>query len=277
MAELLTLEVGDWSFTARAWGPSGGRVVLLLHGFPQTSTSWAAVGAQLGQRGLRAVAVDQRGYSSGARPSDVAAYRMADLVRDAMGFAQSLGGRVDVAGHDFGGIVGWQLATRHPELVRTFIAVSTPNQLALDHVLATVPEERERFAYIREFRRPGVAEAALLDDDGRRLRALFGDRMPSARMDEDVAAMQLPGALTAALNWYRAMSPDDSQGLGLVTVPTSYVWGSADIAFGRAAAELSGRYVDADYRFVPLEGASHWLPDERPELLADEICLRALG
>ncbi|HYU66324.1 MAG TPA: alpha/beta hydrolase, partial [Jatrophihabitantaceae bacterium] len=96
------------------------------------------------------------------------------------------------------------------------------------------------------------------------------------RIESDVQAMRQPGTLTAALNWYRAMSPRDADGLGLVTVPTTYVWGSADVAFSRAVAEASGDYVDADYTFVPLDGVSHWLPDESPGVLADEILARVL-
>jgi pimeloyl-ACP methyl ester carboxylesterase len=88
---------------------------------------------------------------------------------------------------------------------------------------------------------------------------------------EDVAFFARPGVLTAALNWYRAMSPTDSAGAARVRVPTSYVWGSEDPAFGREAAELTGGYVDGPYRFVALEGASHWLPDEVPDTLADVI------
>ena len=139
-----------------------------------------------------------------------------------------------------------------------------------------MPEERERFAYIRLFREAGKAEQVLLGDDARALRAMFGDAVAPERIASDVQAMQQPGALTAALNCYRAMSPRDANGLGLVTVPTTYVWGSDDVAFSRAAAEASGDYVDADYTFVPLDGVSHWLPDEAPGALAVEILARVL-
>jgi pimeloyl-ACP methyl ester carboxylesterase len=73
------------------------------------------------------------------------------------------------------------------------------------------------------------------------------------------------------LSWYRAMSFGDAAGLATVTVPTAYVWGSGDLAFGTEAAELTARYVDGPYRFVPLEGASHWLPDEVPDTVAEVI------
>ena len=277
MAQPLSLSANGYQFSGFDLGPPDGRIVLLLHGFPQTSTSWAEVAGRLAERDLRVVAIDQRGYSPGARPLDVSDYAMSRLVADVVAVIDELGGTVDLVGHDWGGVVGWQVAARHPDRLRTFTVASTPNQLAVDAVHAATPEERERFAYIRLFREAGHAEQVLLDDDARRLRAMFGTAVAAERVDADVRAMQHPGALTAALNWYRAMSRHDTDGLGPVTVPTTYVWGSEDLAFGRAVAEASGEYVDADYRFVPLEGVSHWIPDEVPGVLADEIAARVLG
>ena len=274
--EALRLPANGFEFSGFALGPTSGRTVLLLHGFPQTSQSWTGVAARLADQGLRAVAIDQRGYSPGARPPSVDDYAMPSLLADVLAVIDELGGTVDLVGHDWGGVVGWQLAARHPERLRTFTVASTPNHLAINAVHAALPEERERFAYIRLFREPGKAEQVLLGDDARALRAIFGGMVAPERVASDVLAMQQPGALSAALNWYRAMSPRDADGLGLVTVPTTYVWGSADVAFSRAVAEASGDYVDADYTFVPLEGASHWLPDEAPGALADEILARVL-
>ena len=65
------MDVGDLTFDVRADGPDDGRPVLLLHGFPETSASWAAVTPRLTEAGLRTYAVDQLGYSPGARPLDV--------------------------------------------------------------------------------------------------------------------------------------------------------------------------------------------------------------
>jgi pimeloyl-ACP methyl ester carboxylesterase len=273
----LRLPANGFEFSGFSAGPSTGRTVLLLHGFPQTSASWTAVASRLAAGGLRAVAIDQRGYSPGARPPGVADYALPGLLADVLAVIDELGGTVDLVGHDWGGVVGWQLAARHPERLRTLTVASTPNQLAINAVHAAVPEERERFAYIRTFREPGRAERALLDDDARGLRALFGSSVAPERVETDVRALQQPGAMTAALNWYRAMAREDADGLGLVTVPTTYVWGSDDIAFSRAVAEASGAYVDADYTFVPLEGVSHWIPDEAPGVLADEILARVLA
>src|SRR6266566_1341911 len=146
MAQLeeLQLPANGFEFSGLSVGPATGRTVLLLHGFPQTSESWTEVATRLAAHGLRAVAIDQRGYSPGARPSSVADYAMPNLIADVLAVIDELGGTVDLVGHDWGGVVGWQLAARHPERLRTFTVASTPNQLAINAVHAAVPEERER-------------------------------------------------------------------------------------------------------------------------------------
>jgi pimeloyl-ACP methyl ester carboxylesterase len=276
MTTPLQLAANGFEFSGFSVGPPDGRTVLLLHGFPQTSRSWRDVADRLAGAGLRAVAIDQRGYSPGARPSEVTAYALPSLIADVCAVVDALGGPVDLVGHDWGAVVGWQVAARHPDRVRTWTAISTPNQLALNEVLAVDDEQRQRFGYILAFREPGRAETALLADDARRLRELYGGAVPADRVEADVAVLTQPGALTAALNWYRAMSPHDADGLGLVTVPTTYIWGTDDVAFGRRAAEESGRFVDADYTFVPLDGVSHWIPDQAPDAVADEILARVI-
>jgi pimeloyl-ACP methyl ester carboxylesterase len=252
------LDANGFRFDALTAGPQDGPVVLLLHGFPQTASSWQAVMERLAARGLRCVAED---------------YRLPALVSDAQAFIAALGGRVHLVGHDWGGVVGWQVAARHPSLVASWTAVSTAYGLALRDVF-TDPAQRERFAYMRQLRQPD-SERWLLDSGAANFRDLFGGRVSSRRLEEDLRLLAEPGALTAATNWYRAMDRSDSDGLGPVTVPTTYVWGAGDVAFSREAAERTGHYVEADYRFVPLEDASHWLPDEVPDLLADEIAARA--
>jgi pimeloyl-ACP methyl ester carboxylesterase len=97
-----------------------------------------------------------------------------------------------------------------------------------------------------------------------------------AQVDSYVAQLSEPGALTSALNWYRAMRADLGA-LPAVTVPTTYVWSDEDQAIGRAGAERCGEFVDADYRFVELPGISHWIPEQSPEELAEAILARVGG
>jgi pimeloyl-ACP methyl ester carboxylesterase len=276
-ARPLTVAVPGGTLTGWEWGPPDGTVVLLLHGFPQRSTAWSGVGERLAEVGLRAVALDQRGYSDGLRPPAVADYALPRLVGDALAAVDALGRPVHLAGHDWGGIVGWHLASRYPQAVRTWTALSTPSPLALAAALAEDPDQRTRLGYIEAFRQPGHAEAALLAGGGARLRAIYGAAVPPDQATEDIAFFSRPGVLSAALNWYRAMSPQDLDGLTRAAIPTSYVWGANDIAFGRTAAERTGAEVVGPYSFVPLEGTGHWLLEEAPDTVAQTISERALG
>ncbi|HEY3010254.1 MAG TPA: alpha/beta hydrolase [Micromonosporaceae bacterium] len=260
------------SFDVYAGGPSDGPAVLLLHGFPQHSGEWELITPALHAAELRTYAVDQRGYSPGARPTD--AYAIAECTADALSIMDELGlDAAHVVGHDWGAVVGWHLAARHPGRVRTLTAVSVPHPLAMAQALTADPEQRERSAYVRLFRQAGKAEEALLADGARRLRRLLTG-VPAERVEAYVAPMLVPGALTGALGWYRAISPDDTAGMGAVTVPTTFIWSDADVAIGRTAATDCAQHVTGDYRFVPLAGVSHWIPDEAPQLVVDEVLRR---
>ena len=87
--------------------------------------------------------------------------------------------------------------------------------------------------------------------------------MSGEAIEEYVAVLSAPGALTAALNWYRAMSSDTR--VDPVGVPTTYVWSDGDAAIGRTAAEACANYVTGDYRFLELPGITHWIPEQAPE------------
>lgn len=272
----VSVSANGFVFSGLQWGPPDGAVVLCLHGFPQRSTSWARVAERLAQAGLHVIAPDQRGYSPGARPTEIADYAMPHLVADTVAMIEAIGAPMHLVGHDWGGVVGWQVVTRRPDLVRSWTAVSTPNPLALNDVLARDEGQRARFGYIQRFRQVGAAETALLANGGAGLAAVYGGAVAADQVAEDVAFFSQPRVLTAALSWYRAMAPTDTDGLGPVTVPTSYLWGSEDLAFGREAAENTGYHVQAPYQFVPLDGAGHWLPDEAADTVAEVIAGRAL-
>ena len=271
--ELLRTDVGDLTFDVRVDGPEDGRPVLLLHGFPQTSACWAAVTPLLTQAGLRTYAPDQLGYSPGARPGDVGSYAVQNLAQVTADLMTALEIPVaDVVGHDWGANVAWAVAGWHPDRVRSLTAVSVPHPAAYTAAFRVDPEQKERSAYIRLFWQQGKAEEVLLADDARRLRRMYdveNSGISPETVDEYVAVLSAPGALTAALNWYRAMSSDAR--VDKVEVPTTYVWSDADVAVGRTAAEACEQFVTGDYRFVTLPGVTHWIPEQAPEQLAAAI------
>ncbi|SDZ25861.1 Pimeloyl-ACP methyl ester carboxylesterase [Micromonospora pattaloongensis] len=260
-------------FDVHVGGPDDGEPMLLLHGFPQHSGEWVHVLPAL-HAGLRTYALDQRGYSPGARPAEAADYRIAECVADATAVLDALGvDAAHVVGHDWGAVVGWQLAARQPARVRTLTAISVPHPRALGRALSTGFGQRARFAYMRLFQRPRLAERVLLGRDAAGLRLVLRG-VPRDRVDTYVAPMRAPGALTAALNWYRALSRRDFADIGPVTVPTTYVWSDRDAAVGARAALACGDGVRGDYRFVRLTGVSHWIPDQAPGPLTEAILAR---
>lgn len=267
--------VGDLTFDVRTTGPADGEPVILLHGFPETSLSWTSVAARLADAGLRVIAFDQRGYSPGARPAEVASYATGLLADDVIGVADALGiGTFHLVGHDWGAAVAWVTAGRHPDRVRTLTAVSVPHLTAYNAALRDDPDQQHKGSYIGLLRQAGKAEDLLLADGARRLIAMYGDDVPVALVVRYVAHLAEPGALTAALNWYRAMGADLAE-TPRTQVPTTFVWGENDMAIGRVPAEACGDHVDADYRFVELGGIGHWIPEQAADSLAEAIIVRA--
>ncbi|WP_436772371.1 alpha/beta fold hydrolase [Yinghuangia sp. YIM S09857] len=281
MAEIEFAEIvaGGFTFRARVAGPADGRLVLLLHGFPETSAEWVGQLSALGDAGYRAVAFDQRGYSPGARPAEEAAYDRDALVGDVLAVADALGATgpaaggpaFDLVGHDWGGAMAWQVAGLHPDRVRTVSVVSTPHPDAMwaaSHREGS--DQRERSSYMKMFRTRGKAEELLLADDAKYLRAAFKGLSETA-IAEYLEIMRQPGALTGALNWYRAIEPKSLADAGTIEVPALYVWGAQDPAMGRLAAEMTAAHVSGPYQFVELPDADHWVPENAAAELNESL------
>lgn len=268
------VRLGELTFDVTVAGPDDGTPILLLHGFPESSASWRPVTPRLVRAGLRVIAPNQRGYSPDARPERVDEYRFDRLVGDVVGLLDVYDiESAHLVGHDWGAAVAWQVAGGHPERIRSLTAVSVPHPAAFGWALREDADQQRRSGYIGLLRQEGKAEAVLLEDDSRRLRAMFGDGNHPELVEEHVRLLSQPGALTAAMNWYRAMTRAFGD-LPPVRVPTTYVWSTADPALGPAAAKRCAEFVDAPYRFVVLDGASHWIPEEHPDALADAILAR---
>lgn len=265
------ISVGDLSFRTLSLGPSDGELVLFLHGFPQFAESWAQVLSIVAEAGYRAVAVDQRGYSPKARPSRVEAYSIDHLVTDVFDFADALTApRFHLVGHDWGALVAWHAAALHPERLYSLTALSTPHPDALLHAIQNDADQRRRSHYLEFFRmRDGSTEKHFAEDDWMFLRRIYQGKVPEEEVMENVRRLAEPGAITAALNWYRAM--DSRMRIGTISVPTLFIWGTEDLAAGEAAARATRALVDASYEFVPLEGKTHWLMAEDAAGIADRL------
>ena len=267
----LRIPSGGLVLDAFATGPVGGPVVVLLHGFPQTSWSWRGVWPALADAGFRVVAPDLRGYSPDARPAAVQDYRMSCLVGDVIAVIEAVGAPVHLVGHDWGAAIAWHTAARHPELLRTLTAVSVPHPLAFVEALSHDADQRQRSQYMRDWHDPATEQRMLAGE----LLTVFGG-VPTVDAERYLARLREPGAMTAALNYYRAQSRADLEGLGSVTVPTLHVWSDQDAALGRAGAEATAAHVSGPYRFEVLAGVSHWVPEQAPDALAELLLAHLL-
>ena len=268
---LTQIAVGGFTFDVRVAGPQDGEVVVLLHGFPQSSYEWQHQMRALAAAGFRAVAPDQRGYSPGARPPDVADYALPLLVQDVLGLADAVGAeRFHVVGHDWGAAVAWAIAAAVPDRVITANPVSVPHLDAFTAVLSDPAScQPEASAYFDLFVQPD-SEDGFLADDYAQLRAVYAE-LDADAVAEYIRVLGTKPALGAALNWYRANVGPGSFGrepLGAVTVPTMFTWSDADQALCVDGAVLTGDYVEGPYRFEVLEGVSHWVPEVAADALS---------
>jgi pimeloyl-ACP methyl ester carboxylesterase len=251
-------------------GPATGEVVVLLHGFPQDPSAFDEVVPVLHEAGLRTLAPTQRGYAPSARPRRRRDYRTEEVTADLAALLDAAGvWRAHLVGHDWGAAPAWALAAWQPERVSSLTVLSTPHPTAMIKSWVTSSQALKSW-YMAYFQLPWLPEVAV----PRQLRrTLLSSGLPEHFADRYVRLMADPGALTAALNWYRGIPFSARRPVGTVRVPTTYVWGRQDFALGAAAAKATGRYIDADYRFEQWQ-AGHWLPETRPRQVAATVLRR---
>jgi pimeloyl-ACP methyl ester carboxylesterase len=263
-------------FRAMVDGPADGDMFILLHGFPEGAESWTKQVDALAKAGHLAVAPDLRGYGLSDAPEGVDNYAIDHLVEDVAAIIKTFGrSKAHVAGHDWGALVAWFFAGRHPEMTKTLTALSVAHPAALAEASRVDEEQREKSRYVSLFLIEGKAEQVLSEDDSSRLRGAFAlgpnpDAVPRAIVDHFTRSLSRPGRLTAALNYYRAnLGAGGGAWAALtqqlnITAPTTLVWGAEDHALGRRAVEATAGLVKGPYELEILEGAGHWLQFERP-------------
>lgn len=271
----IEIEVGPFTFQGRAAGPEDGDLVLLLHGFPQSSFEWRAQLRALGEAGYHAVAPDQRGYSPNARPQGIKDYAYDLLVGDVLAIADQLGAdKFHLVGHDWGAVVDWGVAAKAPERVMTLGTFSIPHPDALDTQLADMTSCQYAASVYFDFFASPNSEIAMLADDAATLRGFY-QGLESDAVESYLELLGSEPALGAALKWYRANLNGRRFSLGRlvgpVTVPTMYVWSSGDAAVCRDAAEATVNFVTGAYRYEVLDGIGHYIPEEASDAVTQLI------
>lgn len=266
-----------------------GPLVLMLHGFPQFWWLWRSQLTELG-RDHHAVAPDMRGYNLSSAPSGVEAYRMRNLLGDVRALVDELGGKpFTLVGHDWGGIVAWAFAIKHPELLERLVIIDAPPPFTWGRELERTPRQREAVRYMEDFSKPApLAEELLSANDFAAMDALAIERgiergyLAESERELYRGAWTRPGALTGGLNYYRAARMGEQVQFGQpaeaqermrsmrVEVPTLVIWGGDDRFLLPGLTEGLEEWVP-DVRVEILEGAGHWVPQERAEEVSSLI------
>jgi pimeloyl-ACP methyl ester carboxylesterase len=260
-------------------GPQSGPPFVLLHGFPEFWQSWIKQLPALVQAGCRVIIPDQRGYNLSDKPKGIKNYHIDELTKDILGLIDALNyEKVNLVGHDWGGIIGWILANRHPERLHRLGVLNAPHPLVMSRFLQRDFEQMRRSLYALFFQLPWLPERLMSVNNWRgAVYTLRGSGKIHTFTNEDIKnykeAWSQPGTMTAMLNWYRAAAryPLKITNDMRVHVPTLILWGANDFALSRRMARPSLDYCD-DGNLIFFPDATHWVQREE----ADEINRRLL-
>jgi pimeloyl-ACP methyl ester carboxylesterase len=291
-------------------GEPGAPVVVLAHGFPELAYSWRHQIPVLAAAGYHVLAPDQRGYGRTTRPADIADYNVADLSADLIGLLDDVGADKAVfVGHDWGAQVAWGSAQLHPDRLAAVVGLSVPPvpRAKVPPTQSFRAIFGDNFFYMLYFQQPGVADAELDADPAKTLRRVIfgqaapGDQAAAMRMlrpgpeglieripepdglpswisadefDHYVAEFSRTG-FTGGLNWYRNMDRNwEIQGnltSDAITVPAMFIAGTDDVVLGFMRPDRAKEVITGPYREVMIEGAGHWLQQERPDQVNEAL------
>jgi epoxide hydrolase 4 len=246
-------------------GPEDGPAVILLHGFPEFWYGWRRQITPLAEAGFRVIVPDQRGYNLSSKPSAVRDYSLRDLTADVIAIADQIGReKIFLAGHDWGAAVAWNAAMRYPGRIEKLVVLNVPHPAVMRRFLRTNPRQMLRSWYMLFFQIPRIPEL-MFSRAGARI--LVESSRPGTFSPEDLdryrEAWSQPGAVTAMINWYRALLSEIPVATR-VSVPTRILWGMRDRFLMSAMAAESLKYCDEGELFEFPE-ATHWLQHEEPE------------
>ncbi|WP_445382995.1 alpha/beta fold hydrolase [Robiginitalea sp. IMCC43444] len=257
--QIRKIRIDEFEFDCRVSGKEENELVILLHGFPETSYMWINLMEELSPLGYYCVAPDMRGYSKDACPKGVHNYTVQKLSGDILNIAAAMhADKFHLIGHDWGAGIGWNIVFQNPEKIISWTALSVPHPRGFAKAIKSDKEQRKKSRYIGQFLVPVIPEIMLRKNDFKKFRRLW-KHSSKEELNNYLSVFRRKYTLTAALNYYRAnLGKRNRQAVGEITRPTLFIWGKKDLAIGKVAAENNHKYMKGDYTFLDLDGG-HWL------------------
>ena len=258
---------------------TGTRLVLCLHGFPESAVSWQHQLEPLAKAGYRVWAPDLRGYGGTTRPFGIEAYRIESLMDDVSGLLDAAGAqRAILIGHDWGGIIAWYYAMRYAHRVDALVTVNAPHPACFEREIRHW-RQFHRSWYMGVFQLPWLPEAALSAGHGAIIGLIF--KRMARHMPEELIRLYRQqgcetGALTAMLNYYRAALRGGGGlrqrklGYPNIDVPTLVIWGLQDQALGPGNLDGLSEFVE-DPTVVTMADAGHFVHEDEPDRVTNEV------
>ena len=254
-----------------------GKLLVLLHGFPEFWYSWRQQIPQLAKH-FKVVAPDLRGYNESEKPVGVANYRIDTLTADVMGLIRAFGEeKAIIVGHDWGGGIAWAFAADYPQATEKLIVMNCPHPTPFQKHLRTNRRQLRRSWYMFFFQIPWLPELGLrltakrFMEQAFRGMAIRKEAFPDEELRYYVEAIRKPGAARAAINYYRAAFRESvrkgERQFAKITCPTLLIWGEEDIALGKELTYDMEQYFTDRFEIKYIPQCSHWVQQEQPELV----------
>jgi pimeloyl-ACP methyl ester carboxylesterase len=266
------IKANGMEFFARVAGMKNtGKNVVLLHGFPESSIEWEALIKVAADANYRVLAFDQRGYSPNARPSEMSDYQINKLSEDVFAVADAVGfDTFHCVGHDWGAVVGWKAVIDKPQRIITWTALSIPHPGAFFDGVLNDTVQAKRSGYFKFFQKKYLPEFLLTFAGQRGIKKIINS-LPENQKTEYLSIMAEPHALTAELNWYRAM---DVEGFVKkkafekeITCPTLFIWGKKDLVISETVIKKQTKFIKGKYKEIPLDAGHNLIQKEEKAVI----------
>jgi pimeloyl-ACP methyl ester carboxylesterase len=253
-------------------GPQDGPLVILLHGYPEFWYGWRHQIPYLVEKGYRVWVPDQRGYNLSDKPEGIRAYTLDESAADVAGLIDAAGReKIYLVGHNWGAVTAWWTAMKYPERLEKLVILNAPHPIVSARTIGRHPEQTRKSWYMFYFQIPWLPEALLrVGNWAQAVQSLRKSSRPGTFSDAEVEeyrkAWSQPGAMTAMINWYRAVirvrppTPPNPR----ISTPTLIIWGAKDPFIIREAAQMSLEFCD-NARLEYIEDATHWVQHEEPQ------------